>query len=495
MSTQKIISNKRPGKYPAGFYVLFLTEAWERFGFYLINSLLILYLTKAMAFSDANAYTMFAAFTALLYITPAVGGLIADRFLGYRRTLILGAVLLTSGYYVLALPFHHSTYWGLAIIVIGTGFFKSMPYTLLNQLFYKKSQRKKIDSAFTVYYLSIQIGGMVPLFVGGFAARYFGWHITFLFGAIGMTIAVATFLFGLRTFKDADVAKGYQPVKTNFWLMLLIATGVVVVAASYLLDYTSITKIVVWSAVAAILIYLFKKSRSLSKPDRMRLLTAIGLCSVGAIFFSLYYQQPMSMTLFIERNVNKHFLGLNMPSSSYWIFSPVWILLLGAVLSRVYLKLANLNKDPSIPMKFGIGLMFMGVGYLVLNISTHFANAYAHVSSWWIVGSYAFQATAELLVNALGTAMIAKLTPKPLVGVMMGVWFISTAIGGLLAGTLANMTAIPKGNYSAVYSLHVYGHAFSEFGFMSIGLGIVFCFAAPFIMRLVQERKSHVHAA
>lgn len=486
-------TNLQKVKQPSGFYVLFLTEMWERFGFYLINSLLILYLTKAMGYDDKSAYTIFAAFSALLYITPPLGGYIADRFLGYRRTLTLGAALLTVGYAVLALPLHQLIYPALACVIMGTGFFKSMPYSLLNQLYRSEAQRKKMDGAFTMYYLSIQIGGLVPLFLGGFLVRALGWHPTFAMGMVGMSIGFITFVLGRRCFVDADIAIGYK--KTNYFFLGALFIGSVFIMAiiALLLEHTTATQIFIWSITAAVLSYVAFKARRLNNNERFRLIVAVGLTALGAVFFALYYQQPMSLTLFIDRNVNRNIFGFTMPSSSFWVWNPIWILIIGPCLSQLYNWLGQKNHDLSITLKFGIGIIFMGIGYLVIVVGTAFTNSTQHISSGWIAGSYAFQSTAELMVNALGTAMIAKLVHKSLLNVMMGVWFIGTSVGGLVAGNFANLTAAPA-HATALETLHIYSHAFSIFAAVSISIGIVVCLIAPAITRMVQENK-YVEAA
>ena len=480
---------KQATKQPGGFYVLFLTEMWERFGFYLMNSLLILYLTKSMGYGDKTAYTAFAAFSALLYITPAVGGYLADHFMGYRRALQFGAVMMTVGYAALALPFHYAIFPALALVVIGTGFFKAMPYALLNQLYRSEAQRSKMDGAFTLYYLSIQIGGLAPVFFGGYAVRYFGWHVTFSAAALGMLVGYLTFRTGKRFFTKADIDVGYQSLPQWFMPALTVACVAAALVVTALLMYASVASTVVWSLAAAFVVYVLFKARHLTGKERTRLIVATGLCVFGMVFFAFYYQQPMSLTLFIDRNVDRHVLGLLLPSSSFWMLNPMWILIVGPFLNALYNKLGKHQRDLSVTMKFSIGMLFMGMGYLTVVIGTHYANASQHISAWWIVWSYAFQSTAELLVNALGTAMIAKLVPKQMVSVMMGMWFISTSLGGILAGTMANLTAVPKHQHvSALYTMHVYSHAFSTFAWISFAMGVVGCALAPMVTRMTAER-------
>lgn len=485
MKTTSVLNDQ--AKQPGGFYVLFLTEMWERFGFYLVTALLVLYLTKALGYSDAAAYTTFAGFSAILYITPMLGGYIADHIMGYRRTLMLGSILLTFGYAILLIPETWGVFLALAFVIIGMGFFKSMPYALLNQLYKSDEQRRKIDSAFTLYYLAIQIGSIPPVLVGGFLVHAIGWHPTLAIASIGMLIGALTFFMGRHCFKEADIEIGYKKLG-SFKLSLIIAGSVIAAAiVNFLLQHTSCATIVIWSITVIMLGYITAKARKFNTQERIRLLIALALTAFGGIiFFALYYQQPMSLTLFVDRNVNRHLLGIELPAASFWVLNPIFVLSIGALLSVVYDKLSKINKDPSITMKFGIGVILMGLGYFVVVWGTYFADSTYHISSWWIVLSYALQSTAELLVNALGTAMIAKLVPKSLLSVMMGMWFVGTAIGGLLSGTLAKVAAIPKTDMSPLTTLHIYAHAFSIFAWMSITMGIIACIAAPMVTRLAK---------
>ncbi len=472
---------------PAGFYILFLTEMWERFGFYLISSLLVLYLTKTMGFDDTTAYTAFASFVALLYITPAVGGYVADKFLGYRRSLGIGAAFLTVGYAILAMPEKSFMWPALACIIIGMGFFKSMPYALLNKLYQSDAQRAKMDGAFTLYYLSIQVGGLVPVFAGGFLANAMGYHATFAIGMVGMFIGFMTFIFGIRCFKNADIEIGYEKTNYFFIAMVIIACIFVIAFITRMLEHSQATHMLVWSVAVVMLAYVIFKGKSLATIDRVKLAVAVGLTVMGIVFFALYYQQPMSLTLFIDRNVDRHMFGFTMPSSSYWVWNPIWILIIGPCLTAIYNYFGRRQRDLSITMKFGVGIIFMGLGYFVVTVGTWFADSTQHISSGWIIGSYALQSTAELMVNALGTAMIAKLAHKSVMNVMMGIWFIGTSIGGLLAGNFADMTAVPD-KATAIDSLHIYAHAFNIFAIVSVVIGVIVCIAAPMVTRMVQEK-------
>ena len=450
------------------FLVLFMTEFWERFGFYAVTSLLVIFMSKQLGYSDTLAFSIFAAFSALMYITPALGGYIADNYLGYRRSLAAGAILLTAGYCTLALPFTGHLILALALVVVGQGFFKSMPYSMIDGIYKSKTQRKTLDSVYTLYYLSINLGAILPLLISGYLAQNHLWALAYATAAVGMALGALTFCCNYKRLKPADNKLGVKPVKAKIYLLLLATAAVALVVSWALLEWTEAAHIAVWSGSALVLAFIMFQCRHMTRAEQGRVIISILLMVSGAIFFALYYQQPTSLTLFIDRNVTRDLFGIHLPSSTFWIFNPFWIIVLGPILSWMYKRLSKRNNDLSIPVKFAIGSGSMAIGYLVIVLATYTHDANFHISAWWIVVSYLFQSAAELLVNALGPSMIAKLVPKEIKSIMMGMWFIATALGGVVAGSLASLTSIKKSllGHNA-YTMHVYAHAFLEFAILS----------------------------
>lgn len=468
-----------------GFNVLFLTEIWERFGFYTVASLLILYMTKALNFSDSTAYTTFATFSALLYITPLIGGYLADKILGYRRTLLMGVITLAIGYVFLSFPSHQALYFGLALVIMGNGFFKSMPYALLGKIY--EDQPEKLESKFTIYYLAINIGGIPALVLAGVIANLIGWNSAFAIAAVGLVIALTIFSAGQRYFHHLGNAIDHKKITLSIYLAIIVGTLASAGLTSYLLTHPSLANISIYLITAAGLLYIGIAMRSLTTVERKRLLACILMFAVGTAFFVFYYQAPTSLTLFIDRHVNHHIFGVTLPSSSYWGFNPAWIILLGPFLSAAYRKLGKHN--PSTAIKFGIGIALMGIAYYVIAIGITFANKQAMTSSWWIIGSYGFQAVAELLVSALGNGLASQYAPKHLVGVMIGIWFLSTSIGGIIAGKIANIAAVSPHIKNASLSLHIYKHAFLTYGNIALIVGAIACALAPIINWLTNTKK------
>ncbi len=469
-----------------GFRALFLTEMWERFGFYTVAAILVLYMSKTLGFSDKQAYSMFAVFSALMYITPLVGGYIADNKIGFKLTLILGVIVLLLGYVFLVIPIEPTLLLGLSCIIVGNGFFKSMPYSLLGKLY--ESSPDKIDGRFTLYYLSINLGGIPAVLCAGYIAHLFGWNIAFALAAVGLLIALISFISLYKYFKGVGNAIDLQPVKFFNVIITVIVLLLMIIASYFLITHSTISNYVCIAAVLGLLVYLGYQVRHFNRGETKKVIAACILIILGAVFFVFYYQQPMSMMLFIDRNVAHHLLGIYIPSSTFWVFNPIWILCLGPVLSWVYVRLQQ--RDPSIPMKFAIGIIIMSLGYFVLTISTHYSNELGRVNAWWVVLSYAFQSLAELLISALGTAMIAKLVPQKIDGIMMGAWFLTQTGGSLIAGQLADIGAVPKSLTDPLMTLSIYQNTFRLFGFICLAAGIIALAMVPLLKYLLRSSQT-----
>ena len=451
-----------------GFVLLFMTEMWERYGFYAVSSLLVLFLTKSLGYSDHQAYVLFSVFTALLFVTPMVGGYLADHYFGYQRMLTVGLIMLCIGYVLIAMPVNHLLFIGLSCIVAGSGLFKSMPYALLGKLY--RVQHGEMESKFTLYYLSINIGGIPALLFSGILAHHFGWHVAFAVAAFGLVFAIIAFCLFRRKFKYIGNQKDDNKVSFISFGYLFLGIIACIGIIDWLLNHQHITIMAISFSSILLLSYLFIIYRSLTPNERRKFIKANVLIGFSIIFFALWYQMPMSLTLFIDRHVNHHIFGMYLPTSAFWLFNPVWILAFGPILSFMYNRF---KKNPNISIKFGIGLIIMGIGYAILFTGTHYFNNKFQLSAWWIASSYALQALAELLVSALGAAMIVQLIPKRILGIMMGVWFLASSVGGLLAGKFASFSDTASSSHNSVASLHIYAHAFFLLSSISIILGLI----------------------
>lgn len=494
MSTTSLVDGKATSldtirtHQPKAFYVLFFIELWERFGYYGMAALLVLYMSKALHFSDDIAYSTFGALVAMIYVTPVIGGYLGDHIIGYRRSLLIGAILLAIGYIMLAATSESYLYLSLGFIIVGSGYFKSMPSVLLGKMYERNDPR--LDGAYTLFYMSINIGSLISIASAGFIAQHFGWHTAFGVCAIGMVVAIFNYVFFRHLVANYGSAADEKTIKLSTWAILFTGTIALIFMTSQLLTHLTITHAIL--TITAILVVLFfAKLLITSEPDIRNKLMACLIFTVFAItFFILYFQAPMAINLFIDRNVNHVILGFYIPTASFWALNGFWIIVLAPILTFVYNRLLKIKgADLSIAMKFGIGIIIMGLGFLVLNWCALFANHTAQVSAWWVVLSYFLQSLAELLVSAIGVSMMLRLAPPRLMGLMMGAWYLGVAAAGVLAGQVAKIASVPQGPLNPVASLPIYGHAFLEYGMASIVVGIIALALMPTLNRLTGEKQ------
>lgn len=480
---------------PKAFYVIFFVEMWERFGYYGLQALFVLYLSQAMHFSDSMAYGTFAAFAALVYASPILGGYVADRLLGYQRTLMLGAAALTLGYTLLAIPFDAKPmlqlelfYIALGVIVAGNGLFKTSPSSLVGKLYQQRDSRT--DSAFTLFYMSINIGSFLSMLTCGYMAHYFGWHVGFALCALGMFLGLLTFIICKKKLGHLGSDADSKPIRWRLMIPVLLVTIAIVVAASFFIHYASITQwILVAVGLGAIIFYVILGFKT-HGVERTRLTACFILTLFAIVFFCLYFQSPQSINLFVERNVNHHFSNwFYLSTPSFQALNPFFILVLAPILSNFYLRMDKKRGDFSIPTKFAVGIVFAGVGFLILFLSHFYANSQGIVSPWWVVLAYFFQTTGELFVSALGPAMITKLAPPKYLAIMMGTWFLASAAAAFLSGELAKLTSIPASITQSTQTLTIYTNVFLKFGWLTIAFGIFAFLAAPFLQRLIMGTR------
>ncbi len=483
MSTPSTVKTE---KQPKGLYLLFFTELWERFGFYTLQTIIILYMTKALLMSDHKANVLYAAFSSLLYLTPIIGGYIADRYLGFQRAIILGGVMLFIAYLVIALPGEHSFFFGLSLLVCANGFFKPNVSSIVGELYHRNDPRR--DGGFTLFYMGINVGSLIPPLIAGAIVASYGWHAGFLLAAIGMGIGQVTFMLGKKQLGTAGLLPNEYHAKKlpglGFYILLTIGIITCVALCNLAFYYPEVTNYFIEISaiiILALMLFLLSKEPMIA---RKRMLASIILIIISIGFWALYNQTFTSLMLFADRNMHKSFLGLPLDAEATQFFNPFFIIVLSPILSKLWIKLANHNLNPSIQIKFSLGILFMSAGFLLLSVGAKYFGQIGLTSPWWLIFSYLLQTIGELLISPIGLAMITVLCPKHLVGMMMGVWFFSQAAAFAIGGTLANIAAVPS-NLSDVASLLIYSHAFMLYGIISLIIAMVSFALVPFLSRLI----------
>ncbi len=481
--------NDKANRQPRQLSILFMTEMWERYGYYTMRGILVLYMTKVFLFSDTRAYTTFAAFTALVYLTPLFGGWIADRFLGFRRSVVLGGVLLAAGYGLLSLPGQGLVFQlALGTIIVGNGFFKPNVSSLVGQLYGKNDPRR--EGGFTIFYAGINVGSLIPPLITGWVIIQFGWHIAFLMAAVGVLMGTVVFFFGLRKHPElgGPPDTGQTPaVRLGNYLLISVGTLAAIYLFAELVKNTDLTNILLFVLGGLFLAYSFSRSFSYRDIRRERLIAVHILILFSIVFWALYQQAGMSLTIFTEFNVGREEGGWTIPTVMFQSINPLFIILLGPFLSKLWIRLDRTGWNPSIPAKFAWGTILMGLGFVILPLAIQFDDAAGKINLWWVVVSYFLQTMGELFISPVGLSMITKLSPKKMMGLMMGVWFFASALANALAGLIAEWTTIPSGSNDPLITDQPFSHVFGIIGWVALGVGVIFLFFAPILKRLIDD--------
>lgn len=469
-------------KHPKPFYQIWFVELWERFGFYGMQAILVLYLVKQLGFSDADSYNTFGAFTALLYALTSVGGYIGDKVLGTKRTIVLGAVTLCVGYIFLALGNEQTIFHGLGVIAVGNGLFKANPSSLLAKLY--KPNDPKIDGAFTLYYMAINIGSFVSIAATPYVAHHYGWNIAFSLSVFGLIAGIATYLALISWVKDVGSKPDFE--KINYIKLAYVLAGTIVssFAATWILQNLILAHSLLAVAGVIIVILFVKEIIAASGRARANLIACLVLIIQAIIFFTLYQQMPTSINMFAVRNVEPILFGIEIQPATFQALNPLWIMIASPFLALLYGELGKKGKDFTMPFKFAGGMLCCSFGFLILTFACYLNTTDGIISSNWLIVSYFFQSIGELLISGLGCAMVARLCAPHLMGFMMGVWFMSTAAAMVLGGYVAAIADVPENITNHMESLHIYSNLFFYIGITTFVIAIIMFIAVPVLNKL-----------
>ncbi len=478
-------------KQPKSFYLIFSIELWERFGFYGLQGIMAVYLVKMLGMSEADSITLFSSFSALVYGMVAIGGWLGDKVLGTKRVIVLGTIVLAIGYALVAFSGHNAAivYMGMATIAVGNGLFKANPSALLSTCYEKDDPR--LDGAFTMYYMSINIGSFFSMLATPWLAAKFGWSVAFSLSFVGMLITLVNFMFCKKWVKDYGSKPDFEPV--HFGKLAATIAGVVILAtiATWLLHNQGIARMVLGVVALGIVIIFAKEAVSMKGAARRKMIVAFVLMVQAIVFFVLYSQMPTSLNFFAIRNVEHAILGITFQPEQFQALNPFWIMIGSPILAAIYNKMGD--RLP-MPHKFAIGMALCSLAFLVLPVGAKFASDAGIVSVSWLILSYALQSIGELMISGLGLAMVAQLVPQRLMGFIMGSWFLTTAGAAIIAGKVANLMAVPENVSDPLQSLVVYGHVFMQIGIVTAVIAVLMFAIAPKLNRMTLSDETETVA-
>ena len=461
--------------HPKALFTLFFAEMWERFSFYGMRALLILYMTKllfeqmAQGDADARAYGIYGAYNALLYAAPVIGGLLADRLLGFRKAIILGAVFMAAGQFTLAGTIGNETlfFMGLALLAIGNGFFKPNISSFLGT-FYDKNDKRK-DSAFTIFYMGINVGGFLAPLTCGYLGQRIDWSLGFLVAGLGMVLGLVVFWRNMMNFEDKGTAPDRQYLKAPVFLglnremLVILASLASVPLFAFLINAEGMTNyILVIVGVICLGYLIYTALTATDRVEGQRLLVFIVLFFFHMIFWTLFEQAGGSLNILTDRFVNKH----GIEASQFQAVNPLFIILLAPVFSWIWRKLSLAKMEPRTPIKFFLGLIQMALGYAIIVWGTYtvIGNEGALIPLIFLLGMYLFHTTGELSLSPVGLSVVTKLSPAKVVGFVMGSWFLSIAFAHKIAGFLGQLIAHPENGQGADGALKAFSGVYLTWG-------------------------------
>lgn len=491
-----MISSTSPGarvSQTRSFSTVFLIELWERFGYYGMAALLVLFMIDKLGFTDSHATLTWGAFTALVYAAPSIGGWIGDRILGARRTMIFGAGVLSAGYFMLALPNEQLSYMyaSLGVIVVGNGLFKANAANLVRRIY--EGDDARIDSAFTIYYMAVNIGSTVSMLATPWIKDHWGWHTAFAVCCAGMLLSMVNYFVMFRTLAHIGSAPDAEPVR---WKRVgAVALGGLALGAAtmFVLQHKAIAVACVYTAGLAILAIFGYMLLKCERSERSGLLAALVLTAQVILFFVFYVQMSTSLTLFALRNVDPRFIlfgqtWFTWSAGQFQALNPIWIMLLSPLLALLYTKLAKNGKDMPVAVKYAVGFTVVAAGFFVYAASGNYA-VNGRVSSWFMVGGYGLCSLGELLVSGLGLAMVARYVPARMSGFMMGAYFVATGVSQYLGSVVANFAQMPAGNLDPLESLPLYTKLFTGLGWLAAVGALVAVLLLPLMRKLSREHQ------
>lgn len=461
--------------HPKGVYAIFIMQLLAMVGFSMIFSLIVLYCTKILGFNDHSAYAITAAFNAMAFVMSLPAGWIAEKYIGFKNGTLLSVVISALGLMLMAIPSTAAVYAGLGVFIVGTGMSVPCIFILLGNLYHDEHPAR--ENGFVVSYIGMNLGSFLASASAGYIANFMGYGWAFTVGAI-TTLAMLPILYKYNSiFTEENSFSSKQKLQG------LALTVLLVIASIVLVSYSQVANVLMLALGFISLVYVLFAANKHKGDAKKGLIIFVLLTAISVIFWTLYALTPSLLTLFTERNVDRSLFGHLVPTADFSALNPFFIVTMGPLVALGLSALKKINIKISTAVKFGIGTVLMGLGYLVLAWGISFSSSAGLIAIVWIVVSYFFQTVGELFVGPIGYAMVGEFVPKAQIGVMMGIWQLSAGIAGSLSEYLANYAAPHMKAVSPVLTNPNYQHAFNLFGGITIAVGLLTLIAAPFLIK------------
>lgn len=489
------------GKYPKQIWSLFFSEMWERFCFYGMRGMLVFFMISELKFDDEKANLQYGATQAFVYAFTFVGGLFADKILGFRKSLFWGGLLMIVGSLILATNPHDFFFLGISFTVVGTGFFKPNISTMVGKLYRGDDSRR--DAGFSLFYAGINLGALL----GGYLCIAIGkgemltniipedkrWNVAFGLAAIVMVISLINFVFTQRRLgpiglMPQKIAEDGTVIPTEKWkvygvytlTLLFVPLIMIMVSVPQYTDYF------MWTVGPLTLIYLFFEMSKVSAPERNKLWAALVFIIFSILFWGIYEQSGGSLSIFAANNLNKDLLGLD-PNGVNNSGGAFFIIFLAPLLGLLWIWLSKRRLEPNTLIKFGLGFIFLGLGYYVLFATRFFADLQGVTSLNIFTIALLVITFGELCLSPIGLSIMTKLSTEKLQGMMMGLWFLASAYGQYVAGIIGANMATAKEGSSNMDALIAYTEGYKQLGLYAVLAGVILIVISPFVKKLMQD--------
>ena len=481
--------------HPRGLFVLFFAEMWERFSYYGMRAILIFYLVQHWMFSDSEGSIIYGAYTSLVYIAPVIGGYLADRYLGQRKAVLFGAVLLTIGHFLMAFegdggqdaPELNIFWMALSFIIVGSGFLKANISVMVGQLYPRTDIRR--DPAYTIFYMGINLGAALGSILAGWLGQTYGWAYGFGAAGLGMLLGLIVFVFGKPLLmgrgepRDPAVLKRKVVGLPFEWMLYVLSLAAVVLVWWMIQHQALIGGLLGLGGILLIAYVIWVSFRKLTREERHRIYAAMYLIIGSILFWALFEQAGSSLNLFTDRSVDRHIFGWEVPASMFQSLNAIYIVMLAPVFAMLWLFLGRRGLEPSAPAKFGLGVIQLGLGFLVLVAGATAAMGSGSLTPLvFIFLIYLLHTMGELCLSPVGLSAMNRLAPAHMASLIMGAWFFASATGNFAAGLISAATGAGSGDGTAPeQAISVY----SNVGWLAIGVGVVMVLISPLVKKMM----------
>lgn len=480
------------GKYPKQLWYLFLVEMWERFCFYGMRGVLTIFMVGQLHLSDSESNLKYGAIQAFVYAFTFIGGIFADKILGFKKSLFFGGIVMILGNLLIAFSPQDMFYFGITLSIIGTGFFKPNVSSMVGDLY--KADDKRRDAGYGLFYAGINVGGLLGGAVCVYLGKYYSWSWCFMAAAIVMTFGLITFIFTkkhLGTIGDSPLLN-LTVSKRRLREILVYVGSILSIPLIFIMvkntDYTDYFMYTI--APLSIIYFLYETYAVKDRKLQLKLLAAFVFIFFYFLFNAIFEQSGGSLSLFAEKNLTHNVLSLNIdPNIVNNSSNSLFVIIFSPLVGLLWLWMARKKIEPNTIIKFGIGFLFLAASFYLFYYTKFFADANGITSLNVFTLAYLVTTIGELCLGPIGMSTVTKLSPKKLTGMMMGLWFLASAFGQFAAGKIGASMSSPDENASLITKLQLYTTGYYQLAIYSVIAGVVLILISPLVKKLMQEVK------